>query len=58
MQERAFGDGVFYLRVHLTAQENHDAGQVEPEEKDNDGAERAVGCGVTVEIVQIHPQSE
>ncbi len=56
--EAFFRGGGFDLAVDLGAEEQHEAGDVEPGEKDDDGSEGAVGDGVGVEEVEVDAQAE
>src|SRR5205085_9662243 len=50
--------GVLDLRIDLPADEKAEAGHVKPHHEDDDGAERAVGAAVGVEVVQVQAEAE
>ena len=56
--EAFFGGGGFNLAVDLGAQQDHEASDVEPREKDDDGSKRAVGKGEEVEEVEIEAETQ
>lgn len=56
--EGSFGYGCFYFGVDLGSEEDHEAGEIEPGEEDDDGAEGSVGEGVGVEEVKVDAEAE
>src|SRR5690349_818254 len=54
----AAGAGALDDGVDLAADEEGEAGDVKPEQKDHDGAERAIAGAVAVEEMQVSAQGE
>ena len=51
-------DSSLNLAVDLPSQQEHEAAQIEPGQKNNHGAERTIACGVARKDMYVHTKTE